>query len=692
MPIQDYIIALPPGSVIHHYRLKRVLGQGGFGVVYLAAHEHLGSEVAIKELFPPDLVGRQGLSAVCHNTLRAAVYEECLRRFKEEGITLKKLEHPSVVRCHDLFLANGTAYLVMDYEEGESLQRLLHRNEAQGKYYSERLLLNLLIRIAEGIDYLHCKGVYHRDIKPDNVYIRKQDDSPVLLDFGAAKHAIAKETQSKAPYTDFYAPIEQVSAEGELKATVDIHAFGGLMYRIVTRGEGPKAETRSMQVAFGKHDPLVPAKLAAKGPYSETFLALIDHCLAFNADNRPQSMAEVLGELTGLSKGRSVEAAPVQATSKDDNVVPSSSTDADSKANDSVVGNLPRRWGAAILLMVLAGVGGWQYQRYLVGLEETKAVSRVLGGSVTAFINYENIDGENLNKFVGEHILDFKKFAHINNEIAECGRNCSWKLAKSIRDNYQDKVLDKAGRLGKNLTSSFMYQEGFGYEEDAFFDFYEGYENKLNMLDEDGIALHPKITIPLHDLGSYKLFLRVTDFCAEVLPICRFGTLMLTQKSESSHYYTEIMSFDDSSVTAGSDCSTQNIFRREYLLTVVNCKPSRYHQGYKVSTRKIDYDTADYKDETVVYHDSEVGPGRVSILLRIFDFTHNNVLKEEINFQYILANIVSENAECIGKSKWASSDPFGWDCELVLEKFKRYEVLGFSFIAVDSGKLLIDFK
>lgn len=299
------LLALAKGATLNHYVVDKVLGQGGFGIVYMARHSHLDELVVIKEFLPVELAGRDGSTVAPHSTSKQSIYDDCLHRFLVEGKTLVKLKNHNVVRCRDLFKANGTAYLVMDFEDGCPLDELVQGLEKQGVRYSESQLLHFLIPLAEGLSYVHQQGVLHRDIKPANIFIRRSDSSPVILDFGAAKQNYAQESQSRAPFTEFYAPIEQIDGDLSEKAkpTIDIHAFGGLIYRVVTGTIGPKAERRISAVARGKADPLEPATKLAKDNYSPKLLVLVDECLACLAEERPQSMKEVVNRLHALQQG-----------------------------------------------------------------------------------------------------------------------------------------------------------------------------------------------------------------------------------------------------------------------------------------------------------------------------------------------------------------------------------------------------
>ena len=297
--------ALPIGYELKTYTIDRILGQGGFGIVYQAHHSILNDKFVIKEFLPSTLATRSQakptIVPVSHSN--DALFQDNYNRFIQEGQTLRKLKHPNIVRCTDLFNANGTAYLVMEFEDGLAFNELLSSLEATGGQYSEEQLLQVFIPLAEGLEYVHQQNVLHRDIKPGNIFIRRSDNSPVLLDFGAAKQNFAEVSQSQAPFTEFYAPIDQLDTTTKPTPAIDIHAFGGLMYRAVTGQVGPKAEKRSFAITRGQGDPLAPASQLAKGKYSEGLLQLIDQCLAFLPENRPQSMHEVHQKLQQLSHG-----------------------------------------------------------------------------------------------------------------------------------------------------------------------------------------------------------------------------------------------------------------------------------------------------------------------------------------------------------------------------------------------------
>ncbi len=178
-----YSNALPLNSNLQEYRLEAVLGAGGFGMTYLGWDTHLEKHVAIKEYLPGDVAVRAlDGSVVPVTTEQEADYQWGLERFIKEARTLAKFSHPNIVRVNRFFEANGTSYMVMDYQAGESLNQHLKRAPMP----DEATLKNILLPILDGLQAVHEAGFMHRDIKPSNVFLR-EDGAPVLIDFGSSR-------------------------------------------------------------------------------------------------------------------------------------------------------------------------------------------------------------------------------------------------------------------------------------------------------------------------------------------------------------------------------------------------------------------------------------------------------------------------------------------------------------------------
>jgi len=277
---------LPTGVVLEGYRIGPPLGAGGFGITYKAHDIRLDRDVAIKEYMPRHLAMRDlgdGISVRPINDGEHAAYESGLKAFEREGRTLVKFRHPNIVPALKLFDSHGTAYLVMDYVEGESLRDILSAH----KTLPEAELRAIAMPLLQGLDTIHADGYIHRDIKPGNIFIRAADGSPVLLDFGAARQAVGAQSQGLTSIvTPGYAPIEQYSEQAPQGPWTDIYALGATLYRAITGGKPADAPQRT------RDDTLVPARAAAGGSYSEAFLAAIDAALALRQEDRPQSAAE----------------------------------------------------------------------------------------------------------------------------------------------------------------------------------------------------------------------------------------------------------------------------------------------------------------------------------------------------------------------------------------------------------------
>ena len=282
--------ALPDNHQLHWYRIQRVLGQGAFGITYLAQDINLDRLVAIKEYMPGQMAMRNAdLTIQPQSDEHGEDFKWGLTRFVDEARTLTKFEHPNLVRVLNVFELHGSAYMVMNYELGESLQQVLKRK----KILDERSLIPILVPLMNGLELIHGKGFIHRDIKPGNIFIRN-DGSPVLLDFGSARqtrgHADPQTLTTLV--SPGYAPIEQYTSKSNRQGPwTDIYGLAATLYRAIIGSPPSSATDRSALLHEGMKDDLQPLSTLAGGRYSEKFLAAIDHGLAFKPESRPQSIA-----------------------------------------------------------------------------------------------------------------------------------------------------------------------------------------------------------------------------------------------------------------------------------------------------------------------------------------------------------------------------------------------------------------
>lgn len=288
MTNSGYFDALPPGYNLFEYRIDSVLGQGGFGITYKAQDTNLDKAVALKEYLPEHFARRVGSDLIRPKPGSEEDFRWGLERFEREAQVLAQFDHPNIVPVLRRFTANGTVYMVMGYEEGESLDRILDNTDRLAESELEEILYPLL----DGLHQLHEGGILHRDIKPENIFIRLRDGSPVLLDFGAARAAIGARGKTVTRIiTPNYAPYEQYYSEGKLGPWTDIYALASVIYEGITGNPPPEAPSRIAQ------DKMLRATDAGYGLYRADFLAAIDWALAFAPEDRPQSVTELRAAL-----------------------------------------------------------------------------------------------------------------------------------------------------------------------------------------------------------------------------------------------------------------------------------------------------------------------------------------------------------------------------------------------------------
>ncbi len=304
MPAEAPAAGLPPGHRIAEYEIVRVLGAGGFGITYLAFDHQLDGPVALKEYFPADLAARvDGARVAVTAPTNRETFSWGLERFLEEARAIHRFRHPNVVQVHRYLEANETAYIVMEYVEGESLKSILDR---RGRLSAEewRPWLNALL---DGLEHVHSHGYLHRDIKPANIVIRAATGEPVLIDFGSARVQQRERTHTQV-LTAGYAPIEQYSGGGSQGPPSDIYALAAVSYRALTGSTVASAPDRVLD------DSYLPLPEQVVGADSR-WLAAIEHGLALRPQARPQSVEDwrqALGSADAASANKA-NAAPLEA-------------------------------------------------------------------------------------------------------------------------------------------------------------------------------------------------------------------------------------------------------------------------------------------------------------------------------------------------------------------------------------------
>lgn len=307
MPEQRFQNALAKDYRLYWYTIERVLGHGGFGITYLARDTNLDQPVAIKEYLPAEIAGRgENFTVQSRTEIDQERFKWGLDRFMTEARILARFDHPNIIRIHSVFEANNTAYLVMRYEQGIALNDYLDRH----KFLGEQELIDIVLPVLDGLKRVHKLGFIHRDIQPANIYIR-EDGTPVLLDFGAAREAMGKTRTMTILVAPGYAPIEQYFTDAKAQGPwTDIYGLGAVLYRSVAGVAPLDAIERSRGLLGSARDVMMPASVAGQGRYSEIFLRAIDHALAFNEKDRPQSIEAWEPELQHLTPVTTPDPAP----------------------------------------------------------------------------------------------------------------------------------------------------------------------------------------------------------------------------------------------------------------------------------------------------------------------------------------------------------------------------------------------
>ena len=287
---------LQAGTILHGtYKIEKILGQGSFGITYLAEHTNLGKKVAIKEFFMKELNSRDEDGSITGMSDSSLSQNYC-QKFKKEAINLSRLDHPNIVRVTDSFSENGTFYYVMDFIEGQNLNDYI-----KSHYIDEAEAVSIIKSVADALIYMHEeKHMLHLDLKPGNVMRRNSDGHVFLIDFGLSKHYSTDgqpETSTTIGLgTAGYAPIEQgnKAKNGEFRPTIDVYALGATFYKLLTRETPPPASD------LVSDDELLENKLREKG-VSDNLIKVVTEAMCPNVRRRTQSIREFRDALTDCS-------------------------------------------------------------------------------------------------------------------------------------------------------------------------------------------------------------------------------------------------------------------------------------------------------------------------------------------------------------------------------------------------------
>ena len=285
------------GAVLHGvYRIDRYLSSGGFGNTYVATNIEFDEQYAVKEFFMSGVSQRDANNTTVSvsNSKNRDVFASQLEKFKKEARRLRKLHNPHIVKVHDLFEENGTAYYVMDYIDGENLSAYLRRT---GGPMPEAEVMRILPQILDALDAAHSAGILHLDLKPANIMLDKQGNA-LLIDFGASKqqsNAGGATTSSAVSYTNGYAPREQMEQNlTKFGPWTDFYALGATLYNLLTSKKPPLPSDIDDDKSPDKHEALpMPPQISAATKNLVLWLMTTDRAA------RPQSVAEIRSCMSG---------------------------------------------------------------------------------------------------------------------------------------------------------------------------------------------------------------------------------------------------------------------------------------------------------------------------------------------------------------------------------------------------------
>ncbi len=282
--------SLPPGTLVDCYSIIKLIGSGGFSLIYLAEDEDTQDQVVIKEFLPKKLATRNpDLQVRVREDSNIEAFNNGRKLFYQEVTALATLRHPNIVNVRTFFLANNTSYLVMDYEHGKNLGSYIKKRKGG---LSTTFIMTVFPAVLDALNLIHSQGKLHLDIKPSNIHLRP-GGVPLLLDFGAVhQFATTRSSQSAQVVTPGFAPVEQYYSSGYVGPWSDVYAIGASMRACIEGKPPPSAIERHAK------DTMKPATVAYKRRYPKHLLEVIDWAMEVDPLLRPQDAGSMLEALT----------------------------------------------------------------------------------------------------------------------------------------------------------------------------------------------------------------------------------------------------------------------------------------------------------------------------------------------------------------------------------------------------------
>lgn len=461
----DIIQGLKPGVCLlnNTFRIEKVLGQGGFGITYLALDTTLERLVAIKEFFPKDYCDREECTShVTIGTQSAVEFVNKLKaKFLKEAKNIAKLNHPGIIKIHTAFEENQTAYYVMDFIEGKNLSTIVKNTGP----LSPQDAIRYIKLTGKALEYVHSRNINHFDIKPANILIRESDDIPILIDFGLSKQYDSEGKQTSTTPTGMshgYAPMEQYSSVGikEFSPQTDIYSLAATLYYLLS-GIVPPHATQ-----------LVDEELTFPPDIPISLIKPISKAMSSGRKKRHESVSLFIEDVEQSSNETASSSSNLEET-------PNKNKTAEQESNTCIVADINQKgekssipkWTWIAACAIIATVAIFFFIKNPV---HGTAIDEIEEEPITVSdIYWESPLGEAL--YTGEVIID-----SINGKQIPNGRG----VAKIIKGSFEGSIYDGQFINGK-MEGETVYKLKNG-------DIFEGifkdnqYESGRYTIDEDG--------------------------------------------------------------------------------------------------------------------------------------------------------------------------------------------------------------
>jgi serine/threonine protein kinase len=271
------------------YRIERVLGQGGFGITYLAVQSFLQRKVAIKEFFMQEYCYRNYTSVATSTPVAHEIVERFKRKFITEASIIAKFRHPNIIDIYDVFIENDTAYYVMEFIEGKSLEEIVRQQGA----LIEATAIDYIRQVGAALDCMHQQKTNHLDVKPSNIMLRNNNKDVVLIDFGISKQydESGKElTTLLVGISDGYTPIEQYDKNTlkDFSPQTDVYALGATLYKLLTGLTPPSALS------------IIGSGISIPGNIPANLRRIVEKAMSVNKNNRYSSISSFCLDLCDI--------------------------------------------------------------------------------------------------------------------------------------------------------------------------------------------------------------------------------------------------------------------------------------------------------------------------------------------------------------------------------------------------------